>query len=157
MDIRKLCHLGSRTIELDRCCDERRPVNSPPPSSPSEGQSKLRWIVLLMKFKKEKRKMFQVPYDAYTYSQNFDQGFAWDEPDSFSRSFSVRFADPNRIFLMKSQGWCKKTTLWNFGSYNIFAFFGLMYRFVYTVFSYKFEAWSMMTCFLVSLLVLSFC
>ncbi|KAI4376624.1 hypothetical protein MLD38_014366 [Melastoma candidum] len=33
-------------------------------------------------------------YDSYTYSQNFDQGVARDEPENISRSFSVRFADP---------------------------------------------------------------
>lgn len=45
----------------------------------------------------------QIPYDVYTYSQNFDQGFARDEPDNLSRSFSVRFADPSRIFLRKTE------------------------------------------------------
>ncbi|RZB95148.1 hypothetical protein D0Y65_019547 [Glycine soja] len=45
-----------------------------------------------MKLKKEKKKKklfesaspFQVPYDQYTYSQNFDQGTALDEPDDLS-------------------------------------------------------------------------
>lgn len=67
------------------------------------------WKVLWMKFiKKEKlRKIFespatgipQVPYDPYTYSQNFDQGSLGDEPDNLSRSFSVRFADPSRLLI----------------------------------------------------------
>ena len=39
-----------------------------------------------------------VPYDPYTYSQNFDPGLATD-PDNVSRSFSARFAVPSRIFL----------------------------------------------------------
>lgn len=65
-----------------------------------------------MKLKKEKKKKkklfesaspFQVPYDQYTYSQNFDQGTALDEPDNLSRSFSVRFADPS-IVLVKRKG-----------------------------------------------------
>ncbi|KAL1363585.1 hypothetical protein AAHE18_03G158900 [Arachis hypogaea] len=73
--------------------------------------SKLRWKILWMKLKKEKKKLFecasattpfQVPYDSYTYSQNFDQGTAaLDEPDILSRSFSVRFADPSRLVLVK--------------------------------------------------------
>lgn len=60
--------------------------------------------MLWLKFKKERKKFFespapiQIPYDPYTYSQNFDQGLAWDEPDNLSRSFSIRFADPSRIF-----------------------------------------------------------
>ena len=60
-----------------------------------------------MKLKKEKKKLFesatpfQVPYDPYTYSQNFDQGTALDEPDNLSRSFSVRFADPSRVLVKK--------------------------------------------------------
>lgn len=34
-------------------------------------------------------------YDPHTYAQNFDQGLMWDdEPDSLSRSFSMRFAAP---------------------------------------------------------------
>lgn len=40
-------------------------------------------------------------YDEYTYSQNFDEGLVWDEVDSISRSFSVRFADPTIIFFKK--------------------------------------------------------
>lgn len=46
----------------------------------------------------------QVSYDPYTYSKNFDQGYAFDkldEYDDLSRSFSVRFADPSNIFLQK--------------------------------------------------------
>ena len=63
--------------------------------------------MLWIKFKKEKKKLFvssatlHVPYDPYTYSQNFDQGNALDEPDNLSRSFSVRFADPSRILIKK--------------------------------------------------------
>ncbi|KAJ0089681.1 uncharacterized protein LOC116123177 [Pistacia vera] len=108
MDIRN-CWCNSdadnRAIRLGQSYNEVRPVNS----SSTSGLTKLRWKVLWMKFKKEKKKMFesvsplQVPYDPYTYSQNFDQGFAWEEPDNLSRSFSVRFADPSRIFLKKTE------------------------------------------------------
>ncbi|GAB2219770.1 hypothetical protein Droror1_Dr00007407 [Drosera rotundifolia] len=35
-------------------------------------------------------------YNANTYSQNFDHGFVWDEPDCLSRSFSMRFACPSK-------------------------------------------------------------
>lgn len=37
-------------------------------------------------------------YDPYTYSQNFDQGSMWSDPDNMSRSFSARFAVSSRIF-----------------------------------------------------------
>merc|ERR1712216_477553 len=33
-------------------------------------------------------------YDPTTYSNNFDQGMGWAEPDNLSRSFSARFAHP---------------------------------------------------------------
>ncbi|VFQ63070.1 unnamed protein product [Cuscuta campestris] len=39
----------------------------------------------------------QVPkYDEHSYSQNFDKGSNWDEPDRLFKSFSVRYADPSR-------------------------------------------------------------
>lgn len=68
-----------------------------------------KWKVMWMKLIKEKNKMFQrsvdnqqqqPPYDEYNYSQNFDQGSIADsdEPDILSRSFSVRFANPSRVF-----------------------------------------------------------
>ncbi|KAK6941532.1 hypothetical protein RJ641_026909 [Dillenia turbinata] len=64
------------------------------------------WKVWWRKLLREKRRMlepqvgvaFQVPYDPQSYELNFDQGLMLDEPDSLSRSFSVRFADPSRIF-----------------------------------------------------------
>ncbi|PON36002.1 hypothetical protein PanWU01x14_331630 [Parasponia andersonii] len=68
------------------------------------GSKMPRWKMLWTKIMKEKRKFFDcssssvhVPYDPYTYSQNFDQGWAAD-PDNLSRSFSARFAVPSRIF-----------------------------------------------------------
>lgn len=95
-----------RAVRLGQRCREIRPVKS----SSTSGLAKFRWEVVWMKFKKEMKKMFefvsplQVPYyNSYTYSQNFDQGFAWEEPDNLSRSFSVRFADPSRRLLKKTE------------------------------------------------------
>nr|KYP49328.1 hypothetical protein KK1_028966 [Cajanus cajan] len=101
MDIRNYCHSCKRVIiQSGRCCcNENANFES----------SKMRWKVLWMKLKKEKKKLFesasplQVPYDPYSYSQNFDQGTAKDEPDNLSRSFCVRFADPStsRVLVKK--------------------------------------------------------
>ncbi|KAL5756146.1 hypothetical protein ACOSP7_020564 [Xanthoceras sorbifolium] len=68
-----------------------------------------RWRLLWRKIMREKKRIFDcssststasvhVPYDPYTYSQNFDQGFMWADPDNVSRSFSARFAVPSRVF-----------------------------------------------------------
>ncbi|KAB1226713.1 hypothetical protein CJ030_MR1G008438 [Morella rubra] len=63
--------------------------------------------MLWRKLKRERKKYFLrtsdskhvVPsYDPYTYSQNFDQGSIWDDPDNLYRSFSARFAVPSRVF-----------------------------------------------------------
>ncbi|KAL9684613.1 hypothetical protein QQ045_022054 [Rhodiola kirilowii] len=35
-------------------------------------------------------------YDEYSYSQNFDEGPAMDDPDCLSRSFSTRFSNSSR-------------------------------------------------------------
>ncbi|KAK9269419.1 hypothetical protein L1049_001192 [Liquidambar formosana] len=101
MDIRNWCSSGTETIQLGRRCYNE--IESTSPRS-----NKQMWKVLWRKLKKEKRKFFessvhvqQVPYDAYTYSQNFDQGSVWDEPDNLSRSFSARFADPSRVVFLK--------------------------------------------------------
>ncbi|KAF5482047.1 hypothetical protein F2P56_002646 [Juglans regia] len=100
MDIRSWSCSGSRAIQLGKYYEE---VESA--SLPSTRSNKLRWKVLWMKFKKQKSRIFKspapvhMPYDPYTYSQNFDQGSSWDdEPDTLSRSFSVRFSDPSSIF-----------------------------------------------------------
>ncbi|GLT29005.1 hypothetical protein SLA2020_038990 [Shorea laevis] len=106
MDVRNWCNSGSETIRLGGSDDDdhkNRSLNSPL-CFKSIGQQ--RWKVLWMKFKKEKKKFFEspeassphVPYDAYTYSQNFDYGCARDEPENLSRSFSARFAVPSRVF-----------------------------------------------------------
>ncbi|KAI9191947.1 hypothetical protein LWI28_015861 [Acer negundo] len=97
LDIRNWCSSGGRSIEFCGCNDQIRSAQS----HSHEPNKLIRWkVVWLKKLKKEKRKMFESictaapssSYDPYTYSQNFDQGFAWDEPDNISRSFSVRFA-----------------------------------------------------------------
>ncbi|XP_031109327.1 uncharacterized protein LOC116013618 [Ipomoea triloba] len=78
------------------------------------------WKVIWRKFSKEKRNKnknktmmkgrfefsrsvhVQIPsYDEYTYSQNFDKGSNWDEPDQLLRSFSVRYADRSRMMIFK--------------------------------------------------------
>ncbi|PRQ50863.1 hypothetical protein RchiOBHm_Chr2g0137921 [Rosa chinensis] len=65
------------------------------------------WRIVKKEKKRLKRLLFncsastrgvRVPYDAYTYSQNFDQGLMWADPDFIYRSFSARFAVPSRVF-----------------------------------------------------------
>ncbi|OMO73643.1 hypothetical protein COLO4_26960 [Corchorus olitorius] len=92
MDIKNRCNSGCKTVCLGQGYHEvgAAVVDSPSSSAAiGSGSNKLNWKVIWMKIKKEKRKMLespaqQVPYDSYTYSQNFDQGFAWDEPDNLS-------------------------------------------------------------------------
>ncbi|KAK7314488.1 hypothetical protein VNO77_33013 [Canavalia gladiata] len=106
MDLKNCCHSCKKTIIQSRCCDEIEHANLPS----SNGSSKMRWKMLWMKLKKEKKKLFdspsplQVPYDPYTYSQNFDQGTAKYDPDNLSRSFSVRFADPSTSRVLVKKG-----------------------------------------------------
>ncbi|ESW24813.1 hypothetical protein PHAVU_004G162400 [Phaseolus vulgaris] len=100
MDLRNCCHSCKRNIiQSGRCCcNEIEHVNCI--------SSKLRWKVLWMKLKKEKKKLFesasplQLPYNPYTYSLNFDKGTAKDELDNLYRSFSVQFADPSSSTLL---------------------------------------------------------
>ncbi|XP_022638748.1 uncharacterized protein LOC111242007 [Vigna radiata var. radiata] len=98
MDIKGWRNSGKREIHLGSCHHEIEHVHSLAP--------KLRWKLLWMKIKKEKKRLFQsasfqVPYDQHTYSQNFDQGTALYEPDNLSRSFSVRFADPSIVLVTR--------------------------------------------------------
>ncbi|OAY26683.1 hypothetical protein MANES_16G066800v8 [Manihot esculenta] len=64
------------------------------------------------KIYREKKKIFSAPvtlqaaYDPDEYSQNFDQGNGWAEPDNLCRSFSARFADPSRILQKNSSVRC---------------------------------------------------
>ncbi|KAJ6743598.1 hypothetical protein OIU85_017536 [Salix viminalis] len=67
---------------------------------------KPRWKVFWRKINRGKQKIFKVSpvtsqasYDPDEYSQNFDQGIDWAEPEILSRSFSARYADPSRILL----------------------------------------------------------
>lgn len=99
MDIKSECNSSRKTKELGRFCYDIEHTNS---LSAATRSSKFRWKMLWMKLKKEKKKLLestssplqQDPYDPFTYSQNFEQGTVFDEPDYLSRSFSVRFADP---------------------------------------------------------------
>ncbi|XP_056162068.1 uncharacterized protein LOC130136071 [Syzygium oleosum] len=119
MDIRSLCKCNSgcsdgadgEAIHLSRSSrgggsstsSSVASVVPPPPSGPNH--AKQRWRELWTKLKKEKSRVpteGHVPYDFYNYSQNFDQGIAWDEAENLSRSFSVRFADPaSKIYAKK--------------------------------------------------------
>ncbi|KAM7509497.1 hypothetical protein LguiA_019950 [Lonicera macranthoides] len=105
MDIRSWCNSGTRTFQSGRFYEELAPATTQATTRPGRPAWKLLW----KKFKKEKKKMFessvhgQVPYDEYTYSQNFDHGPSWDEPENLSRSFSARFADPSMIFVKKER------------------------------------------------------
>ncbi|KAJ4957854.1 hypothetical protein NE237_024965 [Protea cynaroides] len=99
MDIGNWCSSGRRSIRLGR-----RYIESELDEFISGTQSSIpRWRVLWRRIKKEKKRIFdsssapvQAPYDPYTYSQNFDQGSTWAEPDNLSRSFSVRFTVPSK-------------------------------------------------------------
>ncbi|XVE71075.1 hypothetical protein DITRI_Ditri10aG0121000 [Diplodiscus trichospermus] len=69
-----------------------------------DDRSKPKWMTFWKKFRRERKKIFssspvafQASYDPDEYTQNFDQGTGWAEPDNLSRSFSARFADPSRI------------------------------------------------------------
>ncbi|KAM3383046.1 hypothetical protein P3S68_008621 [Capsicum galapagoense] len=77
----------------------------------NEGSKSSFWKTLWKKLSKEKKKLrlefsrsvhVQVPrYDEYTYLQNFDDGFSLEEPDHLFKSFSVRYADPSTLILLK--------------------------------------------------------
>ncbi|PSS01869.1 5-methyltetrahydropteroyltriglutamate--homocysteine methyltransferase [Actinidia chinensis var. chinensis] len=106
MDPKNWCSSGTRTIRLGRAYANLNDLAI-------TGASRTpRWKLLWKKLLREKRKMMmvessssahvRVPYDEHTYAQNFDEGLMWDdEPDSLSRSFSVRFAHPSSVFLNK--------------------------------------------------------
>ncbi|KAL4333124.1 hypothetical protein GQ457_07G044600 [Hibiscus cannabinus] len=81
----------AETIKLGRSCTQRG----------QDDRSKPKWLTFWKKFTRKKIFSspvgFQASYDPDEYSQNFDQGTGWAEPDNLSRSFSARFADPSRI------------------------------------------------------------
>ncbi|MCD9640260.1 hypothetical protein HAX54_025461 [Datura stramonium] len=103
----------SKSVRLARNCNHGDVEGVKESSSKSGGTKSSIWKVLwkkLSKEKKEKKKGIrlecsrsvhvQVPrYDEYTYSQNFDNGFSWNEPDHLFKSFSVRYANPSRLLL----------------------------------------------------------
>ncbi|GMH13675.1 hypothetical protein Nepgr_015516 [Nepenthes gracilis] len=103
------CCSGRETIRLGQPYNDDLAARKLTGGSSS---SKPRWKVMWGRLVKEgKRKIFDSHsqgadqlsyyYDPYSYSQNFDQGLMWDEPDCLSRSFSMRFADPSTAFLKK--------------------------------------------------------
>ncbi|KAI4379425.1 hypothetical protein MLD38_005727 [Melastoma candidum] len=106
MDLCSCCGSGSRSSSDTIRLGGHQPSYSSSSSATSSssivpsGRSRkpVKWRGIWMRLLKEKRGSTdqpQVPsYDSYTYSQNFDQGAARDEPENISRSFSVRFADP---------------------------------------------------------------
>lgn len=98
----------SRSVRLGR--SDHDDIEGVKESISKSGGSKSSILkVLWKKLSKEKLKFsrsvhVQVPrYDEYTYSQNFDDGFinSCDEPDHFFKSFSVRYADPSKLILLK--------------------------------------------------------
>ena len=97
MDIKYCCSSGNESIISD--CHGLSSLNFL-----ASGSRAHRWRMLWRRIKREKKKLFNyptpvhAPYDPYTYSQNFDQGLTWADPDNASRSFSARFAVPSRIF-----------------------------------------------------------
>lgn len=85
---------GRETIKLGRSYTQR--------GKDHDRSKPMKWTTFWKKFTRERKKIFsssvafQVSYDPDEYSQNFDQGTGWAEPDNLSRSFSARFADPSR-------------------------------------------------------------
>ncbi|XP_059636729.1 uncharacterized protein LOC132278847 [Cornus florida] len=110
MDAKNCYSSGSTgSIQLGRYYDELESMSSTT-SSRSSSNKPILWKLIWKKLKKEKSKVIMSPrqhvrvsYDAYSYSQNFDEGSTWDEPDNLSRSFSVRFSDPSRISAIVNQ------------------------------------------------------
>ncbi|XP_039004869.1 uncharacterized protein LOC120132115 [Hibiscus syriacus] len=83
--------IRTETIKLGRSYTQRG----------QDDRSKPKWRTFWKKFTRKKIFTspggFQASYDPDEYSQNFDQGTGWAEPDNLSRSFSARFAEPSRF------------------------------------------------------------
>lgn len=108
---------GGRNIELGRHYDSAAGFKHGGEDEAAASKKGSIWKVIWRKFSKEKKnksKMMksrfefsrsvhvQIPsYDEYSYSQNFDKGSNWDEPDQLLRSFSVRYADRSRMMILK--------------------------------------------------------
>ncbi|KAL3532435.1 hypothetical protein ACH5RR_005956 [Cinchona calisaya] len=121
MDIKNWRKLGStrKNIYLGRHYDYQglqESVKLPAAHDNCNAGSKkqiMTWKTLLRKLSKEKGKLCfepsklvkKAPYDKKSYMQNFDDGQIIDDDevdnDILSRSFSVRFADPSKLFLEK--------------------------------------------------------
>ncbi|KAI3781847.1 hypothetical protein L2E82_11873 [Cichorium intybus] len=96
MDIKKW---RSKTVKPDRNYDHFDTMNT---ATQQTSSSQSVWKVLWKKLKREKKRLMvrsssvhchHVPYDEYTYMQNFDQGLEMNsesEPEILSKSFSVR-------------------------------------------------------------------
>ncbi|XP_058004039.1 uncharacterized protein LOC131180692 [Hevea brasiliensis] len=107
MELSSWCNSGTATTNMDAYVNDRYdPILSSVLES-STASKRPRWRLLWRKIMREKKKFFDCScasnrmcfsYDPYTYSQNFDQGSTWSDPDNMSRSFSARFAVPSRIF-----------------------------------------------------------
>ncbi|KAM7256195.1 hypothetical protein ACFE04_011936 [Oxalis oulophora] len=98
--------------------------------SNGNNNSKLaRWQIFWGKIKREKDRFFHPTkqhtnttemkqhvhvhvsnYNRNEYTQNFDQGPSWYDPDSLTRSFSTRFSDPTRINLQRTRTTTPTTT-----------------------------------------------
>lgn len=105
--------ISTRSIRLGKSYYDRQ---QQPPAMASENnnskkmKSSAAWKVLWRKLLKEKKNMFpssfggrvhvQSAYDYETYMQNFDEGqnSLIEEADVMFRSFSMRFADPSKLF-----------------------------------------------------------
>lgn len=109
--------ISSRSVRLGKSYYDRQ---QQPPATASENnnndnskkkmKSSAAWRVLWRKLLKEKKNMFpssfggrvhvQSAYDYETYMQNFDEGqnSLIEEADVMFRSFSMRFADPSKLF-----------------------------------------------------------
>eukprot|EP00262_Sarcandra_glabra_P012160 TRINITY_DN3078_c0_g1_i1.p1 TRINITY_DN3078_c0_g1~~TRINITY_DN3078_c0_g1_i1.p1 ORF type:complete len:129 (-),score=2.20 TRINITY_DN3078_c0_g1_i1:44-400(-) len=104
IDVRNWCSSGWKSFRCGRNYAEREYDEVEELNYPATQSNTSRWQALWRKIKKEKRRILyssapiHVPYDPYTYSQNFDQGSDWLEPDDLGRSFSARFASSSRFF-----------------------------------------------------------
>ncbi|CAH9131379.1 unnamed protein product [Cuscuta epithymum] len=95
---------GGRSIQLGRHYDPEFEHGSDEHQAAEPAKKWSVWKAIWRKFLKEKKRRksrfelsrsVHVPrYDEYSYSQNFDKGSDWDEPDQLLRSFSLRFAHP---------------------------------------------------------------
>ncbi|CAH1428853.1 unnamed protein product [Lactuca virosa] len=99
MDMKKKWR--SKSVKPDHTYDHLDTVNS---ATQPGGASQSVWKVWWKKLKREKKRLMvrsssvhhQVPYDEYTYMQNFDHGLQWNsesEPEILSKSFSVRYTN----------------------------------------------------------------